>query len=1179
MKRHNIILMIVCVILLCTTITLLACSNNIGKNTDMPSGNRYKSYTVIFDYGDEKKVHVSNDTASGKVKQPENPIRSGYTFDGWYITSDYNTAYDFNTIVERDFTLYAKWIKNKNKINFDGNGSTSGSMDEIQAETESVIRLPQNSFVRVGYTFVGWSDTATGVVKNLDGGWFYMQDLSTVVLFAVWQANEYTVTLDHQGGTSDVEKVTSIYNSTLPSVNKPIKAGFVFGGYFSRPDGNGDIYYNSEMSGMLQFNSTENITLYAYWLVAENKLVFAGNGSTSGDTASIDTETFAQVVLPNCGFERTGYKFCEWNTLPNGMGDSYSEGETFIVPADESTITLYAVWRANSYTIVFNDNYSATQVSEKHIYDTAQSLADNSFSRYGYDFVGWNDTENGTGNYYQDGQEVINVTDEDEAVIVFYAVWAPVKVTLTFDKTGGSGGTNYVDIIFGNKLPAAIAPRKAGYKFDGYYKDSDCSGAMYYDSDMTPLCLSDIGENNSLFAKWLPMPNTLVLEPNGGDGQSIRISTETDAVISLANYPIKRLGYTLSGWNTSDCADGLSYSKDAEYTLPASDYEVILYATWSPNALRVVFNGNGNTSGTTNSLNGYCDRDIVLPESGYEKLGYTFIGWSLTAIGEKLYSSASLFRLPVVNTDRVELFAQWKLVNYKITYNLDGGTNSLNNPDEYNYSSASILLQNPSRLGYRFICWAEGNSIPTNSIGDKTFTAKWDLIHYNIIYVLNANNVVNNNKTTYTVLDEIILNNPSHNTKKFEGWVEGNTIIRGSTGDKTFTAQWNDPTYAIIYDLDGGQNGAGNPSSYTAESPTIKLVAPQKTGFTFKGWTCVELGIGTPISAVTINKGSTGNKTLVAHWEIITYRIEYVLNGGINSEVNPDTYTILSGEILLDDPWRDGYTFDGWQEGTIIENGSHGDLTFTAIWTAIQYNINIFDGVDELPKIFPYTIESGTVVIKIGESTDTEANYIITMQSDTKTIGIKNIGHRLLGWYEVGDEENIKSAIFISAGEVGDRYFVAEWEIVDYSITYDLANGEISQGSNPEKYTVEDADIILIAPTRTGYEFIGWTNENGESVSIIFGGSIGDISLKATWEVIEYSITYDLGDENAVNDCNNPIIYTVNDEEIILGAPTRTGFTFCGWEDENGHLISSIPHGSTGNIIIKAKWIEDTKVL
>ena len=94
MKRHNIILMIVCVILLCTTITLLACSNNIGKNTDIPSGNRYKSYTVIFDYGDEKKVHVNSDTASGKVRQPENPIRSGYTFDGWYITSDYNTAYD-----------------------------------------------------------------------------------------------------------------------------------------------------------------------------------------------------------------------------------------------------------------------------------------------------------------------------------------------------------------------------------------------------------------------------------------------------------------------------------------------------------------------------------------------------------------------------------------------------------------------------------------------------------------------------------------------------------------------------------------------------------------------------------------------------------------------------------------------------------------------------------------------------------------------------------------------------------------------------------------------------------------------------------------------------------------------------------------------------------------------------
>ncbi len=617
---------------------------------------------------------------------------------------------------------------------------------------------------------------------------------------------------------------------------------------------------------------------------------------------------------------------------------------------------------------------------------------------------------------------------------------------------------------------------------------------------MTSLCVSNIGENNTLFANWIANSNTLVLEPNGGIGEAIKIDTKTDAIISLGDYSIKRVGYTLSGWNARPEGSGADFASDCKYTVPASGSIISLYAVWDNNALSVEFSGNGSTSGATNSLNGVCDGDVVLPDSGYEKLGYKFVGWSPIENGGQIYAAGSTYTLPAVDQESIELFAQWELVGYKITYQLDGGNNSLNNPSEYNYLSADITLQNPSRLGYNFTGWAEGNSIPTHSVGDKTFTANWEVIHYNIIYVLNATGVINDNANSYTVLDEIVLKDPTHNTKEFVGWVEGNVIVKGSTGDKTFTAQWNEPTYLISYNLDGGQNGIGNPGSYTADSPTITLSAPTKKGYVFIGWTSEDMGISAPTSTVKIPKGSTGDKTFNAHWDIVTYNILYVLNGGVNSIENPTTYNITSGEILLDDPTRDGYTFDGWQEGAVIEEYSAGDLTFTAVWTAIQYNINIFDGVNNEPKIVHYTIESEPVVVATYEDTETGSSYTISIGIDSSTVSINNRGYRLLGWYESGNESVVNTMVTVPKGTTGNLYYIAKWGVVEYSITYYLAGGEIAQGDNPDKYTVEDADIVLKEPTRTGYVFLRWEDADGNAISSIPHGSTGNIAVKAKWD-------------------------------------------------------------------------------
>ena len=65
---------------------------------------------------------------------------------------------------------------------------------------------------------------------------------------------------------------------------------------------------------------------------------------------------------------------------------------------------------------------------------------------------------------------------------------------------------------------------------------------------------------------------------------------------------------------------------------------------------------------------------------------------------------------------------------------------------------------------------------------------------------------------------------------------------------------------------------------------------------------------------MTIYQGSEGNITLTAEWEIVTYKITYILNGGENSVENPDQYFMSENDIMLYDPTRSGYIFDGWLE-------------------------------------------------------------------------------------------------------------------------------------------------------------------------------------------------------------------------------------------------------------------------
>lgn len=165
------------------------------------------------------------------------------------------------------------------------------------------------------------------------------------------------------------------------------------------------------------------------------------------------------------------------------------------------------------------------------------------------------------------------------------------------------------------------------------------------------------------------------------------------------------------------------------------------------------------------------------------------------------------------------------------------------------------------KIGYEFDGWYNGNNkISSNAddiytVNDYTvLTAKSKPIIYKITYDLIGGELPEGktNPPTYTITsDTITLNNPTKDGYTFKGWIGSNgdtpettvTIPTGSTGDKHYTAVWEEIEYNITYDLDGGTlpSGKTNPAKYKVTSPDITLNNPERTGYTFLGWTGTEL--------------------------------------------------------------------------------------------------------------------------------------------------------------------------------------------------------------------------------------------------------------------------------------------------------------------------------------------------
>ena len=481
----------------------------------------------------------------------------------------------------------------------------------------------------------------------------------------------------------------------------------------------------------------------------------------------------------------------------------------------------------------------------------------------------------------------------------------------------------------------------------------------------------------------------------------------------------------------------------------------------------------------------------------------------------------------------------------------------------------------------------------------------------------------------YTVESEAFqLPTPIRTGYIFLGWTgEGITepqktieIPQGSTGDRTYTANWQVIEYTVTLDVSGGD--PLDPITYTVETPVI-LPTPTSTGYTFLGWTGE--GETTPQPTVVLPKGTTGDKAYTANWKVITYTIALGANGG--EDLAAISYTIESDPIKLPTPERKGYEFMGWigdgidgaQPEVIIPTGSTGDRTYIALWRVIAYFIELRQSSGNWMQNIPYTVEEevklpiptregyefigwvgediidaqinvtiprGSTGFRLYAAHWALENYTITLDTsggnalDNIRYTVKSDpiilptptrnGYEFSGWTGEGITTP-QTEVIIPTGSTGNKAYTANWKAIEYTITLDTNGGPVV---SPIKYTVEDS-FTLPYPLRPGYEFVGWTLDGSGMIPamplIIYHGTTGDLRYKAEWRLAEYTITMDLDGGSG----QEKVVYTITDEEFELPTPTRNGYEFVGWTGERittPQTSVKIPKGSTGNKAYTANW-------
>ena len=312
----------------------------------------------------------------------------------------------------------------------------------------------------------------------------------------------YTVTFMVDG--AEYKAVGSIESgATVELPSNPTKTGFRFNGWYAE---------GAEEKFSPDAAIESDLVLNAKFDENEYKVEFSACGG-EGEMNSLELRYTQESALPECTFTYTDKLFAGWALSASGEAE-YADGATVskLTAEHEATVTLYAVWNRQFYTIKFNGNGGLGSMSDTDVDMSRETaLTANAFVRQGYHFLGWATTADGEVKY-ADGATVSRLTTEAGEEINLYAVWERDYYTVRF--AGGEGVTGTMEDqkfeMDDEKALTANAFTKTNFDFKGWATEPN-GEVIYLDGATVSGLATKNGAVVTLYAVFKGAPETYVI--------------------------------------------------------------------------------------------------------------------------------------------------------------------------------------------------------------------------------------------------------------------------------------------------------------------------------------------------------------------------------------------------------------------------------------------------------------------------------------------------------------------------------------------------------------------------------------------------------------------------------------------------------------------------------------------
>ena len=535
--------------------------------------------------------------------------------------------------------------------------------------------------------------------------------------------------------------------------------------------------------------------------------------------------------------------------------------------------------------------------------------------------------------------------------------------------------------------------------------------------------------------------------------------TENLTFQTAASTGLTYPGYTFNNWN-----DGITnYSAGATYTMSTAN--VVLTATWTATQQTVTYLAGTGGSGIAPTQTAVATAaSFNTAANTFTRTGYDFAGWS---DGTNTYLANVSYAMGINN---VSLTATWTPKIYTVTYDANGATGSASRTsDSYTYGTSALNFPTAGSMtltGYTFGGWSTtvggsaltGTYTPTTS---ATLHAVWIPNIYTVSFTINGATGTTPTALSYTV-GTTALTLPASTGLSYPGYDFGGWAITNAgptigatytpTASITLQALWTPITYAITYNLNGGDVGS-QPASGTGTIGNAFSVAaaPTWSAHYFAGWNDT-LSTYAPGSSYTV---STHDIAFTALW-IPIYTVHYNMNGSSTAAAGDQGYNSGTGITLPGIPVRDGYTFSGWLDQnnishlasslfSVIENS-----TLSAIWTAVPYTVR-----------YSLNGPSGTAP----SQSDVTVGSVFTLAAAPTWAG-----YTFNGWKDSSNTYGAGAQYRVGLTNIS---LTAQWSAINYTVTYDV-NGASSTVPGALVKNVSQSFALPGAPTKNGWVFDTW---------------------------------------------------------------------------------------------------------